>query len=117
MTGSDAQNLYAVITYTNHSGIVVQETIAGTDFTTSISSGVERWVITVYDLAVPDGDTVIKCTIYDADGNELAWGEDSMNFYLCRAINGSQSNAKALNLYTMTRRFTQSAYTKFHPNK
>ena len=107
------QDMKAVITYTDFAGRTVEKTVLGSEFTTSTSSGVERWRITVNDLAIPDGDTVIRCTIVDANGNEVTWGEDTINSYLYRGINGSK-DANEKNLYQMLRCLTYSAYVNFN---
>jgi hypothetical protein len=100
------RSMRAVVSYKNHDGKDVELTIEGEDFG---EKDAERYMITVPDLAVPDGDTQITCRIYDANGNEVTYAVDSINGYLTRAIKGGGGA-----LYEMTVRFTQSAYAYFH---
>ena len=106
------KTMKAVISYTDHAGEEVSYTIEGSTFS---DNGDGRYRISIHDLTILDGDTMITCEIYDASGNLVTYGVDSINSYLSRAVLASEANAS--NVYGMLLRLTQSAYAKFHPAK
>ena len=98
------QDMYAVITYISHNGVEKTRTIEGADFDEYNSS---HWQVTALGLALADGQQVITCTIYDADGNVFSVSQDSIECY------ASRDNGKN-DLYTKILKATRSAYNYFH---
>ena len=100
------QDMYAIVTYTNHVGEECEDRVDGSEFEIYTKG---RWRIPVNGLAVADGVTLVTCTIYDADDNVISVAKDSVNSYLSRAI-----AANGGNLYVQALKFTKSAYAYFH---
>lgn len=67
-----------------------------------------RYGVEVTELVVADGNQMVTVRVYDAAGNEVGWGSDSMNSYAARAM--SRDNV----LFDRVAKFTTSAYAYFH---
>jgi hypothetical protein len=102
------QDMYAIVTYTNHVGEEREQRVEGKDFT---SYNTNYWKVLSTGFVVADGDQKVTCRIYNADGTEVTYAVDTMNSYLSRAVKGSTEP-----LYKMALRFTQSAYAYLHRN-
>ena len=101
--GSDYTGLYAVATYVNHYGDTV-ETRIDTLKVFSDSYG----YVSVPGLAIADYGQAVTCTIYDAQGNALAWATDSMEGYACRMKGSLPEIVDAI------MKFCNSSYSYFH---
>lgn len=99
-------DMYAVISYTNHNGKKVEYTVQGAEFTNFSDV---RWRITVKGLAIADGKSLVTCTIYDSNGTEKYVVQDSIESYCHR-----QAGKKPL--YATILKLSRSAYTNLHPN-
>lgn len=77
--GTDYTGLYAVAAYTDHDGRAVETRI---DTVKTFSDG--YGYVSVPGLAVADYGQAVTCTVYDAEGNVLAWAADSMEGYAYR---------------------------------
>lgn len=72
--------MYAQIEYTGHYGKKVSYRAEYTDFVKNNST----YKLSVDGLAVSDGNTLVTCTVYNADGSQYASVTDSVNSYLAR---------------------------------
>jgi len=77
--GNDYTGLYAVAAYTDHYGEAVETRIDG------IKPYDEHYgYVSVPGLSVADYGQAVTCTVYDAEGNILAWATDSIEGYAHR---------------------------------
>jgi hypothetical protein len=97
-------DMYATITFTNHYGEPQTIRVEGSEFTQYNST---TYGVVVDELAVPDGDQLVTVTVYDADGNQVAYAIDSINSY---AVRMKDRNV----LFELVTKFTTSAYAYFH---
>ena len=79
--GDDFAEIYAIVQYTDHYGKPVEYRVEGTDFVLESDS---RSYVQVAGLAIADYKQLVNCTIYDRDGNVLAWATDSIEGYIAR---------------------------------
>ena len=96
---------YAMITYTNHRGVEVSERVEKADFYDYGSGGI--YGIRINTLLVADGDQLVEVNVYDAEGNVIASGSDSMDGYAARNLEKAAINEAIA-------KFTESAYAYFH---
>ena len=102
----EAENVaYAIVTYTSHSGSKVETRIEYSEFENYNASLKSVPVIT---LAAADGDQVITCTLYDANGNVITTASDTMNSYLSR-------NSSKDAVFNAILKYTRASYAYFHP--
>ena len=98
---------YAIVTHTKHDGSDPVETrVEKSEF---LKYNNTYYYVPVETLVVADGDEIVTCVLYKADGTEVTTVVDSMNSYLSRAI-AKDGHA----LYSTLLRFTRSAYTFLH---
>ena len=104
------QDMYGVITYTHFNGVAESVTIQGADFATYKS----QWSLLAPNIATPDGNQLITCVIYDANGNEVARAQDSVNSYMARVLAASNASANLKALATAAVKLTTSSYAYFN---
>ena len=97
---------YAIVTHTKHNGGSVETRIEVANFEKYNSTLV---FVPVNTLSGADGDQVVTCTLYDAQGNVITTAIESMNSNLMRSIDANGSK-----LAKMLLRLTKSAYEFFH---
>ena len=97
-TTKSIAGMTAVVTYTNHRGVSVTETVNVED-----NNGFA--MVSVDSLAFADHETMVTITAYNADGTVIGSVTDSMASYAARANN---TLAKSL------MKFCASAYAYFH---
>jgi hypothetical protein len=97
-------DMYAIVSFTDHKGIVHETRVEGSDFAEYSST---TYGVTVDELVVADGDQLVTVTVYDAEGNVVASASDNVNSYAARQM-GKDA------LYEMVAKFTTSAYAHFH---
>ena len=93
------QEMRGVITYAHFDGVEESVTIQGADFDTYTNKNdVTFWKLPAPNIATPDGNQIITCIVYDANGNEIAKAQDSVNSYMARVLasSGASDNLKAL---------------------
>ena len=107
--------MYAVITYTHFTGVEETVTIQGADFDTYTNNkGVTSWKMQVPNIGTPDGNQLITCVVYDADGNEVTRAQDSVNSYMARVLEASNASANLKALATAALKLTTSSYNFFN---
>ena len=79
--GDNFAEVYAVVQYTDHYGTPVEYRVEGTDF---VAEDSYRSYVAVTGLAIADYRQLVTCTVYDRDGNVLAWATDSIEGYIAR---------------------------------
>ena len=92
---------YAIAEYTDWSGEKKTVRVESSDF---YAYNATITGVRVKTLAVGDGDQLVTVTVYDAEGNAIASGTDSMNGYAAR-----QMETQTDPIYEMIARFTASA--------
>ena len=80
------RDMYATVSYTNHSGEEKSYRVETADFFRNNNAYQAR----VNDLAIADGNTLVTCTVYKADGSVYAQATDTMNSYVARALNAGE---------------------------
>ena len=98
------RDMYAKITFTDHKGNAHEIRVDGSEFSKYNSS---VYGVVIDDLVVADGDKLVTVTVYDANGNQVAYATDTVNSYAVRMVEGDM-------LYEMVMKFTTSAYAYFH---
>jgi hypothetical protein len=92
--------MYALIEFTNHSGIKVSELV-----TPTLIDGM--YLIDITQIAVADGRMPITVTVYNPNGTVYGTATDSMASYIAR-----MSNADSL--YENIMMFSDSAFSYLH---
>ena len=92
------EGMYAVVTYTDHNGKSVSNTLA-------VENNAGFTMVSVNSLAIADYRTLVTCTVYNADGEIVGSAVDSMESYVARSGN---------DLGAAIMRFGASAYAYFH---
>ena len=101
-------DMYAVATFTKHTGTAQSIRLDGSDFELyNASKSIYR--IYIEEMVVADARQLITCTVYDADGTEVASASDSIESYIARM---ASSDA----LYETIMKFADSAYAYLHRN-
>ena len=95
--------MYAVISFNDHKGEAHEIRVEGSEF---VKNG-SYYGVAVDDLVVADGDKLVTVTVYNANGNRVAYASDTVNSYAVRMVEGDM-------LYEMVMKFTTSAYAYFH---
>jgi len=103
--GSDYSSLYATVVYTDHYGNAITVRIDGTDF---LPYGTDLCYVSIPGLAIADYAQAVTCTVYDADGNALAWVTDSIVGYAHRMAGQLPEIVDAIV------KFGHSSYQYFH---
>ena len=103
--GSDYSSLYAIAAYTDHYGNAVEIRIEGCDFK---AYGEELGYVAIPGLAIADYAQAVTCTVYDAEGNTLAWVTDSIEGYAHRMANQLPEIVETIV------KFGYSSYQYFH---
>lgn len=80
--GTDLSAMYAEISYVDHWGQQNKVVIPGSDFATSQSNCHD---VMVGAIEPADYKQLITCSVYDKDGNEIAYVKDSVESYLARS--------------------------------
>ena len=107
-------DMYVVISYTHHNGTVESVTIQGTDFGTYTNKSGTRWSVLTPNIATPDGNQLITCVVYSADGNEVTRAQDSVNSYMARVLAATSAAQSLKDLATAAVKLTTSSYNYFH---
>ena len=94
---------HAVVTFTDHYGNEKTVEIAGSEFKANGS----RFGVVVDQLAVADARQMVTCTVYNAQGEEIASAVDSVESYVARASGHDP-------LFQKIMKFSVSAYNYFH---
>ena len=76
------EGMYAQISYTDYLGKAVSYRVEYTDFVANNNTH----KLSANKLAVADGNTLVTCTVYNADGTQYASVTDSMTSYLARFL-------------------------------
>ena len=97
-------DMYAVVSYTDHYGNIEEYTVSGSEFSQYNSN---TYGVIVDTLAVADGDQLVSVTVYDEQGQPIAYAADTVNGYLSRMMNDDA-------LFEAIAKFTNSAYSYFH---
>jgi hypothetical protein len=97
-------DMYAVVSFTDHKGVVHETRVEGSSFSKYNDT---TYGVVVDELVVADGDELVTVTVYDAEGNVVASGSDSVNSYAARQMGEDV-------LYEMVAKFTKSAHTYLH---
>lgn len=97
-------DMYAMVTFTDHKGVAHEERIEGTEFAKYNDT---TYGVTVDDLVVADGDQLVTVTVYNTNGNAVAYASDTVNSYATRMLTNDA-------LFEMVAKFTTSAYAYFH---
>ena len=84
-------------------GNTEEYTVSGSEFARYNSN---TYGVTIDTLAVADGNQLVTVIVCDADGNQVAMAQDSINGYLSRMMNGDT-------LFEAAAKFTTSAYEYF----
>ena len=108
------QDMYAVVTYTSHTGKAFEEPILGANFGTYNG----KWRIPVNGLSLADGDQMVTCKIYSAAKEELTslTTSDSVNGYWARVTSNEKAPANLKALGVAALKVSASAYAYFHRN-
>ena len=101
--GADTTGLYAIAAYTNHYGEKVETRI---DVFQAYDE--ENTYVSVPGLAVADYAQAVTCTVYDAEGNAIAWATDSVEGYIHRMSGTLPAVVDAII------KFCISSYNYFH---
>lgn len=101
--GTDYTSLYAIATYTDHYGNEVE-----TRIDTVKVYNANLGYVSVSGLAVADYAQAVTCTVYDAEGNVLAWSTDSIEGYAHRMKGSLPEIVDAI------MKFCTSSYNFFH---
>ena len=101
--GEDRTGMYAVATFTNHRGEAV-----GSRIETLRAYDGKNSYVAVPGLAVADFGTMVTCTVYDAQGNAVAFATDSIEGYANRMADRIPAMVEAIV------QFGTSAYNYFH---
>lgn len=105
------EDMYVVISYEHHNNVSESVTIQGADFDTYTKN---RWKVLAPNIATPDGNQLITCIVYDADGNEVTRAQDSVNSYMARVLASSSAKQPLKDLATAAVKLTTSAYNYLH---
>jgi len=97
------QNMYAIISFTNHSGRECEIFVDGSEFE---MTG-EVAAITIDDIVVADGRMPVTVTVYGPDDQVVASATDSMESYIARMSESDE-------LFLQILKFSDSAYRYFH---
>ena len=99
--------MYAVVTFTSHTGEEKTVRIDGEDFELfNASSGIYR--IYIEEMVVADARQLISCIVYDTSGTAVASATDSIESYIARMASSSNE------LFETIMIFADSAYAFFH---
>ncbi len=102
------QDMYAVVTFTKHTGEAKSYRIEGSEFVLH-NAAASRYRIYIEQMVVADARQPITCTVYRADGTEVASATDSIESYIARMSSGGE-------IYEAILKFADSAYNYFHQN-
>ena len=97
-------SMYAVVSFTSHTGTQKTVTIPGSEF---ISGGT---VVVIDDVVAADYNQDVTITVYDASGREVASAVESVASYLSRQID--KGNAPVI--YDAVAKYCASAYSYLH---
>jgi len=100
-------DMYAEVSYTNHTGTAVKNTVAFSEFTYR-GSGI--YSVPVDGLVVADGGQVATVKLYKADGTLVGTVTESIESYIKFQLTIGDANG----LYDATAKFITSAYNYFH---
>ena len=101
--GAAGDNMYAVISYTDHKGGVHNDRVA-------MSKSGNLGVVAVNTLVIADGRQPITVTVYNADGSVYTTCQDSIEDYMARRVRDGKQTA--IESAVMT--FSDSAYAYLH---
>jgi 2-methylisocitrate lyase-like PEP mutase family enzyme len=93
--------MYAVVTFTDHTGASHSEKLGAHDGSR----------FTVNQVVVADARQLVTVTVYNADGSVYGTCTDSVESYVARA---RDAQANGLALYEAIIKFADSAYTYLH---
>lgn len=103
--GTDYTGMYAIATYTDHYGNAKTVRIEGENFA-EFTTG--HHYVSVSGMAVADCRCLVTCTVYDKNGNAIAWATDSVEGYAQR------NQATLSEIVEAIVKFGTSAYNYFH---
>ena len=102
---AEHNDYYAIATFVNHYGEEQVIRIEGKDFA-QLKNDTD-WYVPVKGVVVADCRQLVTVTVYDADGNMIATGADSIESYVYR-------NKDKKDIYMAIMKFAVSAYASFH---
>ena len=100
---------YAVVSHTSHRTSVTGTIDTRIDVGNFGQFSNQLVYVPVSTLDAADGDQVITCTLYDAEGIAIAAISDTMNSYLGRKQGTTD------NIYSATLKYTRACYNYLHP--
>lgn len=106
--GSNYAQHYALIRYNDHYGNQVERRIEGKDF---VADSEDRIYVQITGLSAADYNQPVVCTIYDAQGNSLAWVTDSIASYIFRM------QEQLPEIVMAVARFGRSSFTYFYKER
>ena len=95
---------YAVVTFTDHNGNAKEITVKSSEYDTKGSYK----IVVIDDIVLADAFQLVTVNVYDAEGNVVAYGSDSVESYASRMSKGDD-------LYMAIAKFAKAAYNSFHP--
>ena len=104
VTGTDFANLKVVVAYTSHNGGRREALMDSECF--EVSEG-NRFCVSEI-LTVADYGQAVTCTVYDAEGNAIAWATDSISGYVARM------EGKIPEMVSAIAKFGTAAWNYFH---
>jgi hypothetical protein len=102
---TDPESMYAIATFTDHYGKQQSIRIEGTSFE-QLKNDTD-WYVPVKGVVVADCRQLVTVTVYNANGEAVATGADSIESYVSR-------NSGKNPLYMAIMKFGISAYASFH---
>ncbi len=103
--GTDLTGMYAIAAYTDHYGNAKEVRL---DEFKLYASGLHY--VSVSGMAVADCSSVVSCTIYNSNGQQIASASDSVEGYIARQLASGRTD----DIYTAILKFAASAYNYFH---
>ena len=102
---AEHNDYYAVATFVDHYGHEQEVRVEGEDFA-QLKNDTD-WYVPVKGLVVADCRQLVTVTVYDAEGNAVANGSDSIESYVARNMDKKE-------IYMAIMKFGVSAYASFH---
>ena len=99
-------DMYAVVSFTDHNGVAVNDCVAGSDF----DKNGNYLVLTVDQVVLADARTLFTIQIYNADGTLFDTHIDSVESIIAR-----NSNAANTDVFQAIMNFADGAFRYFHP--
>jgi hypothetical protein len=102
---AEHNNYYAIATFTDHYGNAKTVRVEGEEFKQLTND--TDWYVPVRGVVVADCRQLVSVTVYNANGEEVATGTDSIESYVSR-------NMDKKSIYMAIMKFGVAAYASFH---